>query len=129
MPDRYKQYLGVQSSVNNRAENLLFRSPVCHQDPFLTPLDVDLDLRATSAQAIHDDLVATLGDEALALSTVTKHVRKAQSNVVKVLSTPIQVHLTSMTPTRLFWSPFRKSLFRQHTSFREPSQALPFTED
>jgi hypothetical protein len=47
-----------------------------------------------SAQAIHDDLLATLGNEAVAYSRVTKYLRTAQFDLTKSLQTPIQVHPT-----------------------------------
>jgi hypothetical protein len=60
-----------------------------------------LDLKGMSTQVIFDDLVATLGDETLAYSTVTKYLRKAKSDTARVPSNPdaSSHHLTMTTPT------------------------------
>jgi hypothetical protein len=38
-----------------------------------------LNTKGWMARVIHDDLVATLGEEAIAYSTVTKYLREAQT--------------------------------------------------
>jgi hypothetical protein len=42
-------------------------------------------LKGISAQAIHDDLIAPLGNEHVAYSMLTESLRTAQSNTTKVL--------------------------------------------
>jgi hypothetical protein len=78
-----------------------------------------------SAQAIHDDLRARLGNEAVAYSRVTKYIRMAQFAPTKVLSNPdaSSPHVTSTTPTGLSWQPLRKNRFHQCASLRELAQA------
>jgi hypothetical protein len=42
------------------------------------PIVLYLRVKAVALDAIHDDLVLTLGKDAVAYSTVTKYVRSAQ---------------------------------------------------
>jgi hypothetical protein len=76
---------------------------------FPSPPEGDL----ISAQAIHDDLVATLGDKALACSTVTKYLRRARFDPAKdsLNSAASSPHLANSDKTILaafeekpFWS-------------------------
>jgi hypothetical protein len=98
---RCKQYRALRSLVNNHAENLLFKSLSAAETRFWPhrtfPMSqsrrIDqrsmafyLHLKAMSAQVISDDLVVTLGAEALAYSPVMKYLRKAQFDPTKVPS-------------------------------------------
>jgi hypothetical protein len=99
------QHLGLPSLVNNHRENLLFKSPVCQPDPVFfhrtfgssishglrngskincprSPSPPEMDLM--SAQMIHNDLIATLSNEAVAYGTLTKDFRMAQFDPIKV---------------------------------------------
>jgi hypothetical protein len=81
-----------------------------------------------SAQAIHDNLRATLGNEAVAYNTVTKYLRVAQFDSTKVLSHPdaSSPHLTDSG--RAILEALEEKPF---SSVREPliSRPLPVTED
>jgi hypothetical protein len=84
-PDKYRlrQYLVDESDPElGRILHL-----IGHQDRMFRHFEVMdqksivlyLNRKGWMARVIHDDLVATLGDEAIAYSTVTKYLREAQT--------------------------------------------------
>jgi hypothetical protein len=52
------------------------------------PIDLYLRMKGMALDAIHDDLVRTLGKDAVAYSTVTKYARSAQFSGRKEATTP-----------------------------------------
>jgi hypothetical protein len=86
-----------------------------------------------STQVIHNDLITTLGNEAVAYNTVTRDFPEAKLGTAEVALDPESrsPHLTSMIPTGPSWQTMRKSRFHQCVGSREPSisRPLPFAED
>jgi hypothetical protein len=88
-------------------------------------------LKEMSIHVIHDDLVITLGNKALAYSAVTKYLRKVQSDTAKVPSNrdTSLPHLDDSN--RAILAALEESPFRQCASLSEPpiSCLVLFTED
>jgi hypothetical protein len=84
-PDKYclRQYLVDEPDPEPRrilhlirTQNRPFRNPECMDQKSIV---LYLNRKGWMGRVIHDDLVATLGEEAISDSTVTKYLREAQT--------------------------------------------------
>jgi hypothetical protein len=103
-----------------RGENCPFRT-----SESMHPKSIVLYLRRKgwTAREIHNDLVATLGEEVITYSTVTKYLREARINSADVTSFlhATSLHLTSMNQTKLSCKPLKNSHSLLFSSTARPS--------
>jgi hypothetical protein len=60
-----------------------------------------LNMKGLTDQVIHDDLIATLGEEAIAYSTVTNYLRAARIIPRDAAHSRLSLHLTSTNQMRV----------------------------
>jgi hypothetical protein len=104
------------------------------------PIVLDLRMKAMALDAIHDDLVRTLGTDVVAYSTVTKYVRSAQFSGRKEATPPEapdmerspvgEAILTALAEFPFPFSPVRelsrRTCFPRSTVHRNLTQSLRF---
>jgi hypothetical protein len=62
-----------------------------HQKMKQRPIVADLSLKGMSAREIHDDIVATLGPDAVSYNLFTRHLREARFPPLKPESHPADI--------------------------------------